>query len=661
MFRIVKLGIFGIITALSLILLGMLTQQLDKGNVPGSPTVIEVTNQNGKYSKKRVFDELKKSATQNNYQISLVRLNTVTGNTSKSFYNFNDKLNQNITYFKNSDISKINDQKLSLEEVKGRYYTNADSQSLKELSKKLSSLGLSFTIYHISLLSLLKNESSVISYLPIFISLLAILLIIMLIEKIYSFKKYAVLRLNGWSYLQIIVNDLKRMLVSFSTLIGIFLGLSIGYALLVMNKDGIIFWLNYSSLVLILIFVFFIVLDLISYTVLAYIHLYPALKGQTYTRPFVATGYIFKISLIILTTINVLSLHHTVETFRNDQTIMHEWIKHNSGYVLQFTNVDDKNVTETDKLGSLTRETMDLMPNNIVSRNSQEFHPNLQDDTPENGNVLFVNKNYFKYNEIKSTNNKKISFKDIKNKNFTILIPINRENQRQSFIKKFDEFINFQETLSGTKKMKGSLKIVTYANNQSIFNYTIGKEIADSISRDPIIVVINNLNALSDNFYYSAATQGMIQFFDLDKLQQTLNKTGLSKYIGGITDAKTRLANFRIELVQRITILSLIVIISLIQLILVIAFISLSFIQKNRSKLTINKLFGQSNINLVSRFILFNLSIDTILFLCVFIVQKASFSSLWYLIIYLIAEGLIIFFLSNRSEKKLLLTLNKGN
>ena len=124
MFRIVKLGIFGIITALSLILLGMLTQQLDKGNVPGSPTVIEVTNQNGKYSKKRVFDELKKSAIQNNYQISLVRLNTVTGNTSKSFYNFNDKLNQNITYFKNSDISKINDQKLNLEEVKGRYLKN---------------------------------------------------------------------------------------------------------------------------------------------------------------------------------------------------------------------------------------------------------------------------------------------------------------------------------------------------------------------------------------------------------------------------------------------------------------------------------------------------------------------------------------------------------
>lgn len=41
MFRIVKLGIFGIITALSLILLGMLTQQFDKGNVPGSPTVMK--------------------------------------------------------------------------------------------------------------------------------------------------------------------------------------------------------------------------------------------------------------------------------------------------------------------------------------------------------------------------------------------------------------------------------------------------------------------------------------------------------------------------------------------------------------------------------------------------------------------------------------------
>lgn len=49
MFRIVKLGIFGIITALSLILLGMLTQQFDKGNVPGSPTVIEVTNQKSKW------------------------------------------------------------------------------------------------------------------------------------------------------------------------------------------------------------------------------------------------------------------------------------------------------------------------------------------------------------------------------------------------------------------------------------------------------------------------------------------------------------------------------------------------------------------------------------------------------------------------------------
>ncbi|MEB3365596.1 hypothetical protein SDC49_25295 [Lactobacillus sp. R2/2] len=72
-----------------------------------------------------------------------------------------------------------------------------------------------------------------------------------------------------------------------------------------------------------------------------------------------------------------------------------------------------------------------------------------------------------------------------------------------------------------------SIQVIPIASDQKVLNYTVNDEILSSISFNPLIIVVND-KSLSDDFYLSTNSQGMIRFPDLKALQRLVKRLGLT-------------------------------------------------------------------------------------------------------------------------------------
>lgn len=662
MFRAAKNILFIIITGISFLLLSVVMKEYDENSIPNCPTSVVIDSWNHQQKKAVIFSTMEQMATKNKFQLTLVRTTNLNGKISKTSYNFSPAQKQPLSLYRNSHAQEITNRQLQLQEVKGTYYTNASGANLNLLQDKLRKLGVTTHIYKISLLKIVVNTESISSYLTIFLSIIGILAIVMFIEKIAKFKTYAILQLNGWSFKKILNKDIKANLLVFSLS---FLALLVSYfiyTIISINLTSVLFIIKYAFSLLIIITVLFAFLDLFSYLSLALIDIYQAIQGKAYTKPFIIIGYVLKIVIVLIVITNTFLLKVNFDRYNQDQKIMQMWLKHRSGYVLQFGHVDDKDDKEVNRLGKSTRQLIAYSPDVIISKNNQAFQPEINDIDPANGNVLVVNGNYLKYNKIIKSSNKWVKRTNLKQNTFNVLVPDTRKYQTNKFIKSLYSYIKFQDTLPSLYRKNKTFKIniLNYKGNQKVFNYTIGNEISNSISQDPMIVIVNQ-KQLSNDFYWATATQGLVQFQNLKKLQGNIKKVGLSNNIVGITDAKARLSDFNLKQIRRLLLMTLTVILSFTQLLIVISFISLTFLQKQRPKLAILKIFGQSNLKVMGQFLSLNVLGDLVLFLWFTLINHLSWTSVIYLLPYLLIELVVILVLAKHAEKDLLTTINQGN
>lgn len=295
----------------------------------------------------------------------------------------------------------------------------------------------------------------------------------------------------------------------------------------------------------------------------------------------------------------------------------------------------------------------------IISRTNQEYHPASNNFDVTNGNVLIINKNFLKYNKLEDLTGKDLYKLRYQAKTLYVFVPITHKSKLSEIKKNVVDYTSFQQELSGRKGQKLNFEYILIKNPGQVFNYLIGKEISDSISTNPVFIVDSGL--LSNDFYFSSATKGMIQFKNLQKLKTQLSQLGLQSYIVGITDAKTRLSNFNITISRKLTILSLTIVLSIGQLFFLMIFIASSFLQKERPRMAIRKVFGISNYDLVLKFTSFNLLIDIGVAILVAIFCGINWILIFGLIAYLILETSAIIVLAMRAERGLLTTINHGN
>lgn len=676
MLRKTKIVFYSLITVVVLALFAGFIREYDNNSIPENNTIINITSWNPKViakwqkqltskqytkkvKKKTIFTKLKQVAQAENSSLVKLRINKFNGQQSKVVYNFGTPIND-YSLYQAEAIKKLTNTELNLEEINGLYCTNAKNEALGQILSKFHTLGLKTEVIDNSLSVKSLGQIVVANFskfdLIVLIGIIGTLFIVMVLEKVFRFKAYAIMKINGLSDWQIIKNDLKDESPMLIGALGVIMLVMIIWGLTTFTISGWRFFLPYALVLLSVVFLSFLVLNTTSYVVLALIDPYQAIKGAETTYIFLLIGYVLKILLLALIMINTISLTNHNKIYIRDTNIIKKWQRQKNTYSLELAWNPD-NHREENKIGRMIHKLVVQSPGTIVAQNSQQFHPAMRDTEPENGNVIIANNNFIK--------NSKLNFNPTRltaNKVF-LLIPYNRLDQVKQAKKQLRNFLKFQQTLPNyyqkQKKKLPPIQVVPIANGQNIFNYTVGYEITSSLSMNPLIIVVNN-KLLSDNFYLASISQKLVQFSNFRQLENLIKHLGIKSYTIGITSQKARIAEYQRNANRQLLILTITTMLSLLQLIFIIVFVSTTFLQSQRRKIAIYRVFGRSNAHLMGSFLLTNLGLD-------FLVTALSLTRLHYLslmplvYVYLLLEAGVILLTYWRAQHNLLITLSHGN
>ncbi|MDF7683740.1 hypothetical protein PT287_09545 [Lactobacillus sp. ESL0679] len=668
MLRKIKIFLCAIIAVTIVAMLSETLQSYDNESLPNNPTIIEVgvkpvkkhyelnnTNKNG--TKAVFFDKLTKFVKSKNISLKKLRVNSFNNQKSKVIYNFNKKQND-FSLYRNARVKQLTKKELNLEDIFGIYCTNAHGDSLAALTGYLRAQGLIIQVSDNSLsvktllMVVLSNISE--SLIVIFASVIGILFIIMLLEKIYRFKAYAAMKINGLSNWQMIKRDFNAQ----AKLLGISLLLIIGaiviWVLHELTYAGCLLFLRYAVGIILIIYLGFFILDILSYGVLVLLEPYQAIKGSEKSHSFVVIGYLLKLILLALVVVNSVTLNNHLQTYARDTKIIEKWQANKEMYSLGL-NWNDQNREENKSVERSGHQLIVQARDVIISDNSEMFHPAPRSTDPENGNVIIANDNFIKQSNLRPQGLK------IDTKKITMLVPHNRLDQASRAKKQLIELIKFQRKLPNYYQQKRfpEIEVKAIASGQKLFNYTVGDEITSSVSVNPIIIVINK-KVFSDDYYTAASTRTMVQFPHLRQLRKLIQRFKLTPYLVGIISERSQLSDYNMQASRELLMLTVTTVLSLLQMIFIILFVTSTFLQNERHKMAVTKVFGKSNIKLTGLFLLANLGMDVLVIMLV-LFKLNAINLLMFASGYLLLEGLIIWLTCWHAEHNLLVTLNHGN
>ncbi|WEV51785.1 hypothetical protein OZX69_03550 [Lactobacillus sp. ESL0731] len=668
MLRKIKIFLCAIIAVTIAAMLSETLQSYDNESLPNNPTLIEVgvkpvnkhyelnnTNKNG--TKAVFFDRLTKFVKSKNISLKKLRVNSFNNQKSKVIYNFNKKQND-FSLYRNARVKQLTKKELYLEDVFGIYCTDARGDSLAALTSYLKAQDLGVQVIDNSLsvktllMVVLSNVSE--SLIVIFISVIGILFIIMLLEKIYRFKAYAAMKINGLSNWQIFKRDFNAQ----AKLLGISLLLIIGaiviWVLHELTYVGCLLFLRYAVGIILIIYLGFFILDILSYSVLVLLEPYQAIKGSEKSRSFVVIGYLLKLILLALVVVNSVTLNNHLQTYTRDTKIIKKWRTNKEMYSLGL-NWNDRSRQEERSVEKSGHQLIVQAKDVIISANSEMFHPAPRSTDPENGNVIIANDNFVKQSNLRPQGLK------IDTKKITMLVPRNRLNQVPRAKKQLIELIKFQRKMPNYYQQKRfpEIEVKTIASGQKLFNYTVGYEITSSVSVNPIIIVINK-KVFSDDYYTAASTRTMVQFPHLRQLRKLIQRFKLTPYLVGIISERSQLSDYNMQASRELLMLTVTTVLSLLQLIFIILFVTSTFLQNERHKMAVTKVFGKSNAKLTGLFLLANLGMDVLVIMLV-LLKLNAINLMLFTGGYLLLEGLIIWLTCWHAERNLLVTLNHGN
>lgn len=677
MLRKIKVLLYLLVTIATIALFTNIFHSYDDSSLPDNPTIVEIYGSkklnnsqirkwqktdskewNKKYNKKRFFIILQKFAHSKNISLVKLRINNFNGHKSKIVYSFGND-NKDYSLYKDKSVKKLSNKKLQLEDLYGVYCTNAKNEALGDLLSLLHSRRLKAQTEDNSLsfnyiLHLLLTELSS-TNVVIFLGVISILFIVMVLEKLYRFKAYGIMKINGLNNWQLFMNDLKReapLLVASLGLIVIFIVVWGSYSF---TAKGWTTFLPYLLLVLLILFLSFFFLNALSYLVLVLLKPYAAIKGEEHSGAFLLIGYLLKIVLLALIMLNAIALYKNYQIYTRDTSIIKNLSAKENGYSLDLSwHISDK--AEDMKVARKVHKLVVESPQAIVSKNSQVFRPAIRDVQPENGNVITANKNFLAKSGLTSKHIK------VSENNVLLLIPKNRLDQLGEAKKELKTFLKFQNKLPNRYRKRTkmpTIQVIPIASDQKVLNYTVRDEILSSISFNPLIIVVND-KLLSDDFYLSTNSQGMIRFPNLKAMQRLVKRLGLASYTIGITSQQALLSDYVAKANKELLLLTMTTIISLLQLVFIILFVSSTFLQSQRHKMAVYQVFGKSNAKLICAFLIVNLGFDFLMINLV--LAKRGYLNLMPLTLgYLLIEAIMILLTYIHAQHNLLITLNHGN
>lgn len=597
-----KRFIYLILTLISLMIIVNNVNLYNQTYTPSSNgTQIQIDQWDEKVSKKDIIDGINEFGQKTNQKIFFISSYFDNDKEIKVIYPFENEYDKkNFSYVRSTNIKTIDQKQMLLQNICGQFIISGDETKAQEFIQFLSTKGITGEVIEPHIFqnfSLIDISPQIVFTLILIIILLVVL---NLFEKITECKKYGILILNGAFGKQVWELDFKKEL-NYLIKIDLFIVIiSNLIALFYYQSAGMILFNEYLFTLLFIISMIYLLANAVSYIVIPLIDVKLAIKDGMPSRWLTCLGYLLKIAILFILAINTYNITQSVQQYQSNQEILNIWNNQDNAYVISILgqNYTDK---QEEKIGQATKKLLSTQPYILAKNNELLYHPSTDTISVDEGNVMIVNPNYLKQST--SLNNKN-------SQSINVLIPKEHSSQKTEIQQEVKNYLNFQQELPNIdKKVNYSLKTSIIPNQTSVFNWNIGDNLADSMSHNPIFVVVN-LNQLSDNFYYSSLTNKQIIFNDLSSLKKNINQSGLSQYVAGITSLKSSVSQLNQKNKMELAIIIITSLISLLQAISVMVFIFSTFMERNKKRIALNIVHGLSNHHLLLQYLMLNVSID---------------------------------------------------
>ncbi|WP_341776085.1 bacteriocin-associated integral membrane family protein [Staphylococcus hyicus] len=576
--------------------------------IPNSSHVITITNWDKTSSKSKVLNTIKAQAKNQNIQIIKIVKDF---NQKSSVFLFNKNLRDTASYndWKESS-SFISPEQLVNKELKGKYFVIGKHFYEERLVNALQKQGVTVEIEKINRTYLfieLINENQLL--IPL-IFLITLYLLYFIYDRGHNFKLYAVQRLHGFSFLQIM---LHRSWHRFAYWIIMNISIMVINTIIIFLSQWAITISTFLFRLAILLIIFnglILILWVISYILLFSINVVLILKGKKSHKILIFLGSIAKCLMILTLSFLLAQNLNSYEKLKNIQQSEKFWKSLNDYYMLEispdYRNDDDKKVLEK-KIYQLVESSE--KHDGLLLKNNNVANPEPDNYVPENGNVFFMNHNFMSFYKTKDRHFEGLNDTS---EDITVYIPKKFKNQKLAIQKNHQEWANFQ------KNQNKNVVIHTLSKDVNIFSFDQVSNMKFQYLNAPILMVLEP-NDVSKDFYLAAISQGGYLFKDSDSLKGLTKTYQLEEDISGITNYTDSVLTELNETKTQMIITLITIVINICILMIASIFETLQYFDLNKKQLLIKKIHGITLIKSNEVFLLISVCLSMILAVTVYL------------------------------------------
>ncbi|MCM8607275.1 MULTISPECIES: DUF1430 domain-containing protein [Lactiplantibacillus] len=283
-----------------------------------------------------------------------------------------------------------------------------------------------------------------------------------------------------------------------------------------------------------------------------------------------------------------------------------------------------------------------------------------------NGNVLTVNAEYLKVNQVVASNGHQLSV-PAKSKTTYVLIPASDYANRRAILKNYRDYLYLNNAQAKTGQSL-PIKAIKIKNHQQFFTYSadaLDMGYYDGYAQDPVIVVLSSeslggtskRNVDANSVWTTYLSNQAFLSPNVATIKHGLNKTHLTRTIGGIVNTKSR-ALKELSKIQNSLHLSVTVILISLLIIMIenIAFNHIYF-NNNRKKIAIRRLLGTRFTTIYGPFLALTFALSVLEAVIVWLITKNTVIVTALLITSNIGEGLLLVIQNNSLNKHVAKTI----
>ncbi|MEY8307423.1 ABC transporter permease [Enterococcus faecium] len=458
--------------------------------------------------------------------------------------------------------------------------------------------------------------------LMVWLILLIINISILLQHLINSNKKISILKVNGWTNNDIVINFLSPIIKTILMTITISVLAILSYFLVHFGGFPYIYhFLIFTGFELIsLLLIYSIIITIYILTSTKYRNTIIDIKGKKISNIGVIFNVLCKCILaifIILLSANIITAKQNLIKTQSENQYFNK-ARNIYATELRFITNDQteykpfaENLKKFFNKASLDNQLFMIDSSNYEKFNNGKrmYEMNTQSSTEQlispSGQSIVTNINYFKYNPIKKINGKDIiTKKDLvfNDKTLNILVPDKLKKYENIITSEYKKYYGFLKNLSTETKDKNTvINIVYVKNNQRYFTYNPNIEIKDFTIKDPITII--DTGQFDSSFYAS--------WLSHCSFVESVNEDGYNYLLPTIVATKTQpsiqntisIYNFKAEEINRqknaIFIYTVLTICLIVIQIVNIYFSYQLLLRKYMYELYIKKIFGFSCLELL--------------------------------------------------------------